>query len=100
MMKGYITTRGLSYKLPRIPVECRHLQINSEQEDLTNYKPTSMEISYRLPLPDSRTYGVNVDMCLPEVYFTPHVQDFGCFPQDTELFGFDKKFVLKYKLRI
>ena len=81
--------------LPRVPVECKHLRVSVRMDDLSVFEPIEMEEVMKLNLSESISYGVNVDMSLPEVNYVPLIEEHDIIPMDEILFGIEKKFVKK-----
>ncbi|BFU19022.1 hypothetical protein EHI8A_024450 [Entamoeba histolytica HM-1:IMSS-B] len=84
--------------LPRVPVECKHLRVSVRMDDLSVFEPIEMEEVMKLNLSESISYGVNVDMSLPEVNYVPLIEEHDIIPMDDILFGIEKKTIQQIPL--
>ncbi|ELP92215.1 hypothetical protein EIN_117890 [Entamoeba invadens IP1] len=78
----FVSTIRYHNSLPKIPVECKHLRFVVEMDDFSSYVPTTLEDSFKLPLPNDPTFGVNADTSLPEVFYTPKIDPSSTIPKD------------------
>ena len=83
----YFPTIKFQNSIPNIPVECKHIKTEISLNDFEKYETIQMEETMMLGLSESETYGMNIEMSLPEFNYVPSIEQNQIFEDDKELFG-------------
>ena len=87
----YSSSMKLVNEIPDIPVECKHIRTEISLNDFETFEPIQMEGNNQIGLTETTSYGMNIDLSLPEINYVPSIENFSYLPGDKELFGFDSK---------
>ena len=87
----YISSEKLINEIPDIPVECKHIRSEILLNDFETFETIQMEEGIQLGLTETTTYGMNLDLSLPETNYVPNIEDNDTLPGDDILFGFEKR---------
>ena len=86
----YISSEKLINEIPDIPVECKHIRSEIILNDFETFETIQMEEGIQLGLTETTTYGMNLDLSLPETNYVPNIEDYDILPGDDILFGLKK----------
>lgn len=84
----YLSTKKFINEMPDIPVECKHIRTEITLHDFDKFETIQMEERTILGLTETSSYGLNLDLSLPEINYIPNIENYKYLPGDKELFGF------------
>ena len=92
----YQSTKKFINEMPDIPVECKHIRTEINLNDFETFQPIQMEDNISFGLTENSTFGLNIDLSLPEVNFVPNIENYSnqlnvYLPGDEELFNFNNQ---------